>query len=84
MKQVFGFCLRFFVSFVVAKLLLRAMEIDRVGWLLGLSLIITLNLYWFDLTQYSDRLSRWRSGPDIPPEQTSPGELRLPAPKNDQ
>lgn len=83
MKTVFGFCLRFFVSFVAAKLLLRALEADRVGWLLGLSLIITANLYWFDLSKYSDRLSMWRSQPDASPDQSPSGNLQLPAPKND-
>jgi hypothetical protein len=84
MKTIFGFCLRFFVSFVVAKLLLRSLEADRVGWLIGLSLIITANLYWFDLSKYSDRLSRWRAEPDESPDRTPPGKLQLPAPKNDR
>lgn len=84
MKTVFGFCLRFFVSFVFAKLLLRSLEADRVGWLLGLSLIITLNLYWFDLTKYSDRLNRWRTESEAAPDQAPHENLQLPAPKNDR
>jgi hypothetical protein len=62
MKMVFGFCLRFFCSFVAAKLLLRAFEADSMGYLLGLSLLFTLNLYWFDLSRYSDRFSLPQSG----------------------
>jgi hypothetical protein len=61
MKMIFGFCLRFFCSFVVAKLLLRAFEADSPGYLLGLSLLFTVNLYWFDLSKYSDRFSLGRS-----------------------
>lgn len=61
MKLIFGFCLRFFCSFVAAKLLLRAFQADRPGYLLGLSLLFTLNLYWFDLSKYSDRLAWPRS-----------------------
>jgi hypothetical protein len=57
MKMIFGFCLRFFCSFVVAKLLLRAFEADSVGYLLGLSLLFTLNLYWFDSSKNSDQFS---------------------------
>ena len=57
MKMVFGFCLRFFCSFVAAKLLLRAFEADSMGYLLGLSLLFTLKLYWFDLSKYGDRFS---------------------------
>jgi hypothetical protein len=61
MKPFFGFCLRFFCSFVVAKLLLRAFEADSPGYLLGLSLVFTLNLYWFDFSKFSDQWSRGRS-----------------------
>ena len=61
MKMIFGFCLRFFCSFVAAKLLLRAFEAENTGYLLGLSLLFTLNLYWFDLSKYSDRFSTGRS-----------------------
>ncbi len=56
MNTVFGFCLRFLVSFLVAKLLLRSLEVASLGWLIGLSLLLTANLYWFDLTKYSDTL----------------------------
>jgi hypothetical protein len=55
--MIFGFCLRFFGSFVVAKLLLRAFEADSTGYLLGLTLLFTINLYWFDLSKYSGRFS---------------------------
>jgi hypothetical protein len=57
MKALFGFCLRFFCSFVAAKLLLRAFAADSPGYILLVSLLFTLNLYWFDLSQYSHRYS---------------------------
>ncbi len=57
MKGIFGFCLRFFISFVAAKLLLRAFAADTPGYILLLSLLFTLNLYWFDLSQISHRYS---------------------------
>jgi hypothetical protein len=57
MKGIFGFCLRFFVSFVAAKLLLRAFEADSPGYILLLSLLFTINLYWFDLSQLTNRYS---------------------------
>lgn len=60
MSTMFGFCLRFLISFFVAKLLLRSLDLDRIAYLLGLSLLFTLNLYWFDFAKYSDELSlRW-------------------------
>jgi hypothetical protein len=60
MKALFGFCLRFFASFVAAKLLLRAFEADSPGYILGLSLLFTLNLYWFDLSACSPRFPSGR------------------------
>ncbi len=82
--MVFGFCLRFFCSFVAAKLLLRALEADSVGYLMGLSLLFTLNLYWFDLSKYRDRFSPWRSDDREQKDKTADGPLRLPPSKADQ
>ncbi|MBM4287093.1 MAG: hypothetical protein FJ135_02895 [Deltaproteobacteria bacterium] len=53
--MIFGFFLRFFASFVAAKILLRALEADSMGYLLGLSFLFTLNLYWFDFSKYGAR-----------------------------
>jgi len=81
MTAVFGFCLRFLVSFLAAKLVLRSLELDRLGFLVVLSLLLTLNLYWFDFTKYSDQLSwgRFRrpsqkdkAAPQSPPPASDP------------
>jgi hypothetical protein len=84
MKKVFGFCLRFFCSFVAAKLLLRAFEADSVGYLMGLSLLFTLNLYWFDLSRYSDRLSLCRSVDREQKDKVASEPLRLPPSETDR
>jgi hypothetical protein len=64
MNTVFGFSIRFLVSFLVAKLLLRSLEVESLGWLLGLSFLLTANLYWFDFTKYSNTLGGdWFKGP---------------------
>jgi hypothetical protein len=64
MNALFGFSLRFLVSFLAAKLLLRSLDLERLGWLLGLSLLFTANLYWFDFTKYSNKLtSNWWQKP---------------------
>ena len=85
MKMVFGFCLRFFCSFVAAKLLLRALAADSVGYLMGLSLLFTLNLYWFDLSKYSDRLcSSWWSGGREQKDKAVDEPLHLPPSKSDR
>ncbi len=58
MNTLFGFSLRFLVSFIAAKLLLRSLALDHPSYLIGLSLLLTANLYWFDFAKYSDTLSR--------------------------
>jgi len=84
MKMLFGFCLRFFGSFVAAKLLLRAFDADSVGYLMGLSLLLTLNLYWFDLSKYSDRVTSWRSKDREQKDKNATGPLHLPPSKTDR
>ncbi len=79
---MFGFCLRFFVSFVAAKLLLRALDSESVGLLLGLSLLFTLNLYWFDLSKYSDRVAKWSRPDREEKDKDAASRLELPAPKD--
>lgn len=59
MHALFGFCLRFFASFVLAKLLLRLLDADRTGWLLGLALLLTLNLYWLDYEEIRRHFHKW-------------------------
>jgi hypothetical protein len=79
MKMVFGFCLRFFCSFVAAKLLLRALDADSIGYLMGLSLLLTLNLYWFDLSKYGNRFAApRRSGDREQKDKVADGPVPLP------
>lgn len=61
MHALFGFCLRFFAGFVLAKLLLRPFDADRTGWLLGLALLLTLNLYWLDYEEIRRHFHKWRT-----------------------
>lgn len=64
MNALFGFSLRLLVSFVAAKLLLGSLELDSPGYLIGLSLLLTANLYWFDFSRYSDsRVGGWCKKP---------------------
>lgn len=84
MNTIFGFSLRFLVSFLVAKLLLRSLEVESLGWLLGLSFLLTANLYWFDFSPYSNTLGGWRKGSSqgnkqearrlLPPPRPGPGQ----------
>jgi hypothetical protein len=69
---------------VAAKLLLRAFEADSVGYLLGLSLLFTLNLYWFDLSKYSDRLSLCQSDDREQKDKVGNVPLSLPPSETDR
>jgi hypothetical protein len=82
--MVFWFCLRFFCSFVAAKLLLRAFEADSAGYLMVLSLIFTLNLYWFDLSRYSDRISIWRTNDREQKDKVANVAMNLPPSETDR
>ncbi|AEB10546.1 hypothetical protein [Desulfobacca acetoxidans] len=84
MRWIFGFGVRFFCCFIAAKFLLRAVEADSPAYIVGLSLLLTVNLYWFDLSKYGGKLPfPWRSPT---PEQGDKHEkrvLRLPPPEAD-
>jgi hypothetical protein len=78
MNRVFSFFLRLFLSFLGAKFLLRAVGWDSQDHLIGLTLIFTANVYWFDYLNYRNRIShrlgprdREASGPPPGGEETS-------------
>ncbi len=52
MKRAFGFFLRLFMAFVAAKLILGRLEADTPVFLLGLTLLLVANAYFFDFLEY--------------------------------
>ncbi len=48
MQRLFSFCLRFFISFILAKLILQAVGVESRQYLVGLTLLFTANVYLFD------------------------------------
>jgi len=54
-KVLFRFFLRLFVCLVAAKFLLQVLGVEDRGYLLGLTALFTVNLYWFDYLEYRDR-----------------------------
>lgn len=56
MHLTFGFFLRLFISFVAAKLLLRAMDKESLGYLILLTIVFLVNLYWFEFPDKGTRL----------------------------
>ena len=59
MQGFFGFFLRFFAAFVAAKLILRPFGADTTRWLLLLSALLTINLYWLDLREIRSQVQQW-------------------------
>jgi hypothetical protein len=57
MRIFFGFFLRLFICFLAAKFLLRALGWETRGYLVGLTLLFTANVYLFALLEYRNRPS---------------------------
>ncbi|MEW6387198.1 MAG: hypothetical protein AB1491_06755 [Thermodesulfobacteriota bacterium] len=81
MGGVLKLVLRLFISLVAAKFFLRLVGVADLGYLLGLTLLLTGNIYLFDFLEYGDR----RFLPPakaLPPETGEPqedsGKIALP------
>ncbi len=48
MQRLFSFGLRFFISFILAKLILQALGVESRQYLVWLTLLFTANVYLFD------------------------------------
>jgi hypothetical protein len=57
MKVFFVFFLRLFFCFVAAKFILQALDWDSRAYLIGLTLLLLGNIYWFDFLQYRGRIA---------------------------
>ena len=55
MSTVFSFFLRLFLCFVAAKFLLQAIAVEGRDYLLGLTLLFLVNVYWFSYLVFRDR-----------------------------
>lgn len=80
MKTVFGFFLRLFVSFVAAKFILVAINLDRRDYLLWLTGLFTANIYLITLLGYRDRIFHHHRTPEGPPMEPSPTEPEATSP----
>ncbi|MEW6657686.1 MAG: hypothetical protein AB1424_03400 [Thermodesulfobacteriota bacterium] len=82
MKVVFIFFLRLFFCFVGAKLLLRLLGLDLQPYLIGLTVILLVNIYWFDYLEYRDRIAFRLPQPERPPPETAPPGAEAPSAEN--
>jgi hypothetical protein len=55
MSSAFSFFLRLFLCFVAAKFLLQAIAVEGRGYLVGLTILFLVNVYWFSYLVFRDR-----------------------------
>jgi len=55
MSTAFSFFLRLFLCFLAARFLLQAIEVGGRGYLVGLTLLFLVNVYWFSYLVFRDR-----------------------------
>jgi hypothetical protein len=55
MGTAFSFFLRLFLCFVAARFLLQAIGVEGRDYLVGLTLLFLVNVYWFSYLVFRDR-----------------------------
>ena len=55
MSAAFSFFLRLFLCFVAARFLLQAIGVEGRDYLVGLTLLFLVNVYWFSYLVFRDR-----------------------------
>jgi hypothetical protein len=68
MSKVFSFFLRLFLCFVAARFLLQAIRVEGRDYLVGLTVLFLVNVYWFSYLVFRDRtVSKVEAAHDQPP-----------------
>ncbi len=65
MSTAFSFFLRLFLCFVAARFLLQAIGVEGRSYLVSLTILFLVNVYWFSYLVFRDR--------SAPPAATAPG-----------
>lgn len=55
MSKAFSFFLRLFLCFAAARFLLQAIGVEGRNYLIGLTLLFLVNVYWFSYLVFRDR-----------------------------
>jgi hypothetical protein len=79
MSAVFSFFLRLFLCFVAAKFLLQAIGVEGRDYLVGLTLLFLVNVYWFSYLVFRDR-----KAPGVGAEHGQPQGARAAAPEAEE
>jgi len=68
MSKVFSFFMRLFLCFVAARFLLQAIGVEGRDYLVGLTLLFLINVYWFSYLVFRDRKApKVEAQPDLRP-----------------
>jgi len=67
MTTAFSFFLRLFLCFVGAKFLLHAISVEGRGYLISLTILFLVNVYWFTYLVFRDRTDSLSQANDTPP-----------------
>jgi hypothetical protein len=79
MSTAFSFFLRLFLCFVAARLLLHAVGVGGRGYLVGLTILFLVNVYWFSYLVFRDR-----TAPEIEAYRKPPGSQVAAASERDE
>ena len=55
MSKAFSFFLRLFLCFVAARFLLQTIGVEGRNYLMGLTVLFLVNVYWFSYLVFRDR-----------------------------
>ena len=79
MSTAFSFSLRLFLCFVAARFLLQAIGVEGRDYLVGLTLLFLVNVYWFSYLVFRDR-----TAPAVEAERDPPGSPIAAAPEAEE
>ena len=67
MSAAFSFFLRLFLCFVAARFLLQAIGVEGRDYLVGLTVLFVINVYWFSYLVFRDRTASKVEAKSDPP-----------------
>ena len=67
MSAAFSFFLRLFLCFVAARFLLQAIGVEGRDYLVGLTVLFLVNVYWFSYLVFRDRTASKVEAKSDPP-----------------
>ncbi|HEX9884111.1 MAG TPA: hypothetical protein VGA79_09115 [Desulfobaccales bacterium] len=78
MGALFSFFLRLFICFVAAKFLLHAVGVESRQYLIGLTVLLTANVYWLSYLVFRDRGAGHLGPPAARPPDRAAGQEKGP------